>query len=85
MKELIIQEIMPEPFCQRGKWIFYIILYFLALKFLFRGFMIFPLARYIGAYAIFVMVIPYIMIHFGKSVFETLGSIIAGRFWEPWL
>lgn len=53
-------------------------LYFLALEFFFRGFMLFALARYFGAYAIFVMVIPYAMIHFGKPFAETVGSVIAG-------
>ena len=53
-------------------------LYFLALEFLFRGFMLFTMARYLGAYAIFVMVIPYAMIHFGKPFAETVGSVIAG-------
>ncbi|MFC1716080.1 type II CAAX prenyl endopeptidase Rce1 family protein [Candidatus Poribacteria bacterium] len=53
-------------------------LYFVALEFFFRGFMLFTLARYMGAYAIFVMVIPYAMIHFGKPFAETLGSVIAG-------
>ena len=53
-------------------------LYFLALEFFFRGFMLFTLVRYLGAYAIFVMVIPYAMIHFGKPFAETVGSIIAG-------
>lgn len=55
-------------------------LYFLTLEFLFRGFMIFSLARYLGSFSIFVMVIPYVMIHFGKPFAETLGSIIAGIF-----
>jgi membrane protease YdiL (CAAX protease family) len=53
-------------------------LYFVALEFFFRGFMLFTMARYIGAYAIFVMAIPYAMIHFGKPFAETLGSVIAG-------
>jgi len=53
-------------------------LYFIALEFFFRGFMLFTVARYLGAYAIFVMVIPYAMIHFGKPFTETVGSIIAG-------
>ncbi|MBD3183582.1 hypothetical protein GF312_14915 [Candidatus Poribacteria bacterium] len=53
-------------------------LYFIALEFFFRGFMLFTMVRYIGVYAIFVMVIPYVMIHFGKPFAETLGSIIAG-------
>lgn len=55
-------------------------LYFLILEFFFRGFMIFSFARYLGSFSIFVMVIPYVMIHFGKPFAETLGSIIAGIF-----
>jgi len=53
-------------------------IYFIALEFFFRGFMLFTMARYMGAYAIFVMVIPYAMVHFGKPFAETIGSIIAG-------
>jgi len=53
-------------------------LYFVALEFFCRGFMLFALARYLGAYAIFVMVVPYVMIHFGKPLAETFGSVIAG-------
>lgn len=53
-------------------------LYFVALEFFLRGFMLFTMARYMGAYAIFVMVIPYVMIHFGKPFPETLGSVITG-------
>jgi len=51
---------------------------FLMLEFFFRGFLIFALARYIGSLAIFVMVVPYAMIHFGKPLAECLGSILAG-------
>jgi hypothetical protein len=53
-------------------------LYFVVIEFFFRGFMVFSLARYIGALSIFVMDIPYVMIHFGKPASETIGSIIAG-------
>ena len=31
-----------------------------------------------GSHAIFVMVVPYVMIHFGKPMLETVGAIIAG-------
>jgi membrane protease YdiL (CAAX protease family) len=31
-----------------------------------------------GAYAIFVMVVPYCMIHFGKPFLECFAAIIAG-------
>jgi uncharacterized protein len=55
-------------------------IYFIVLEFFFRGFMIFSLARYLGSFSIFVMTIPYVMVHFGKPFSETLGSIIAGIF-----
>ncbi len=51
---------------------------FVALEFFFRGFMLHPLRRSMGAYAIFVMVVPYCMIHFGKPFLECFAAIIAG-------
>ena len=51
---------------------------FFALEFFFRGFFLHALKRSIGAYAIFVMAVPYCMIHFGKPMPETLGAIAAG-------
>jgi len=53
-------------------------LQFVLLEFFFRGFLLFSLARYIGSLAIFVMVVPYAMIHLGKPLAECLGSIVAG-------
>jgi hypothetical protein len=53
-------------------------LQFLMLECFFRGFLIFGLARYIGSLAIFVMVVPYAMIHLSKPLAECLGSIVAG-------
>ena len=43
-----------------------------------RGFILFALVRYFGHVAIFVMTIPYTMIHFAKPLPETFGAIIAG-------
>lgn len=51
---------------------------FLSLEFFFRGFMLHGLKRAIGAHAIWVMVVPYCMIHYGKPLPETLGAIFAG-------
>lgn len=51
---------------------------FLALEFFFRGFILFALERTMGAYAIFVMIVPYCMIHFHKPVAEVVGAIFAG-------
>jgi uncharacterized protein len=51
---------------------------FFALEFFFRGFMLFALRRSLGANAIFVMIVPYCMIHFHKPVAEVSGAIFAG-------
>ena len=51
---------------------------FAALEFFFRGFLLFGLVRSLGSAAIFVSVVPYTMIHFGKALPETLGSVLAG-------
>jgi membrane protease YdiL (CAAX protease family) len=51
---------------------------FVALEFFFRGFMLAGLRRSFGAGAIFVMIVPYCMVHFGKPLPETLGAIVAG-------
>jgi hypothetical protein len=51
---------------------------FLMLEFFFRGFLIFALARAIGSLSIFVMVVPYAMIHLSKPLPECLGAIVTG-------
>jgi membrane protease YdiL (CAAX protease family) len=51
---------------------------FLSLEFFFRGFMIQPLRRILGSPAIFAMMIPYVMIHFGKPMPECFAAILAG-------
>lgn len=51
---------------------------FLMLEFFFRGFLCFALARSIGSLAVFVMVVPYAMIHLSKPMAECFGSILTG-------
>lgn len=51
---------------------------FFALEFFFRGYMLRGLGQVMGSKAIFVMIIPYCMIHFGKPFSETIGAILAG-------
>ncbi len=51
---------------------------FISLEFFFRGFLLQGLRRVLGSNAIFVMMLPYCMIHFGKPVLETIGAIGAG-------
>ena len=51
---------------------------FLSLEFFFRGFLLQGLRRALGSNAIFVMIVPYNMIHYGKPMAETMGAIGAG-------
>jgi membrane protease YdiL (CAAX protease family) len=51
---------------------------FLSLEFFFRGVMLSTLRKVAGSNAIFVMIVPYCMIHYGKPMPETIGAIGAG-------
>lgn len=51
---------------------------FVAIEFFFRGFILHGIKSRFGFYSIFVMIIPYCMIHFGKTFEETIAAIIAG-------
>jgi len=51
---------------------------FAGLEFFYRGFLVHGMKRRFGYAAIWVMVIPYLTIHFGKPPSEALGSIFAG-------
>ncbi len=51
---------------------------FFALEFFYRGVLIHGIKHRFGVYSILVSTIPYVMIHFGKPLPETLGSIVAG-------
>lgn len=51
---------------------------FLFLEFFFRGFLLNTLAPRLGAASIFVMVVPYTMIHFAKPWPEALGAVLFG-------
>ncbi len=51
---------------------------FIALEFFFRGFFLHGLKRRFGWAAIFVMVVPYNMLHYGKPMAESLAAIVGG-------
>ena len=51
---------------------------FVSLEVFFRGFILNGLRKACGSNAIFVMIVPYCMIHYGKPLPETLGAIGAG-------
>jgi membrane protease YdiL (CAAX protease family) len=51
---------------------------FFALEFFFRGFMLHGIKKRFGFYSIWIMMIPYMMIHFQKPMPETIGAVFAG-------
>jgi hypothetical protein len=51
---------------------------FLAVELMYRGFLIFKMENYLGQYVVLPMVIIYAVLHFGKPLGETLGSIGGG-------
>ena len=53
-------------------------LQFVALEFFFRGFLIHGVRDRLGTASVFTMVVPYVMIHFEKPLYETLGALVAG-------
>jgi membrane protease YdiL (CAAX protease family) len=53
---------------------------FFSLEFFFRGYWLRSMRTALGSNAIFAMVVPYCMIHFGKPFPETLAAIAAGVF-----
>jgi len=53
-------------------------LQFFALELFFRGWILGALRKSFGAGAVFVMAVPYCMIHFGKPYLEANGAIVAG-------
>ncbi len=61
-------------------WELIYFLQFVGLEFFFRGFLVHSLKPSLGLYSIFVMTVPYCMIHFSKPLPETFSAIAAGIF-----
>ncbi|EYF00417.1 CPBP family glutamic-type intramembrane protease [Chondromyces apiculatus] len=51
---------------------------FFALEIFFRGFWLSGLRQTMGSGAIFAMIVPYCMIHYGKPYLEAAGAVVAG-------
>jgi membrane protease YdiL (CAAX protease family) len=51
---------------------------FFGLEIFFRGFWLTGLRKRMGSAAIFTMIVPYCMIHYGKPYLETCGAVVAG-------
>ncbi len=71
-----------EPYLSAafGTWEAVYFFQFFGLEFFFRGFLVQSLKPSLGIYSIFVMTVPYCMIHFGKPMPESFAAIAAGIF-----
>jgi membrane protease YdiL (CAAX protease family) len=70
---------LNEPLYEYFLWweILYFI-QFIGVEFFFRGFLIHATKHRFGIYSVYVSLLPYVMIHFGKPFPETIGAIAAG-------
>lgn len=57
-----------------GAWL----VYFFAWEFFFRGFWLFGLSRSLGSLAIFVQMVPFVMMHYKKPELESYAAVVAG-------
>ena len=55
-----------------------LLVYLFAWEFVWRGFMLFGLEEKFGYYAIFIQMIPFLILHNGKPMAETFGAIFGG-------
>ena len=79
------QAVYPHAHSVRGEWTLFLIyesafvLYFIGWEFIWRGYVLFGLLRHTGAaVAVLVQMLPFVILHFGKPLPETFGSIAAG-------
>jgi membrane protease YdiL (CAAX protease family) len=57
------------------RWEALYMIQFFGVEFFYRGFLVHGLKHRFGVYAIFVMMVPYCMLHFNKPMPETLAAI----------
>jgi len=72
----------PVPADSRNYFVLFLT-YFLFMwgwEFLNRGFLLLGLKRYVGVYAVYIQLIPFVILHLGKPSFELYGSILFGLF-----
>lgn len=74
----------PHLSIARNDWTIFILyevgifIYLLAWEFVWRGFVLFGLYEKFGNYAIFIQMIPFVILHNGKPFPETIGAIAGG-------
>jgi len=74
----------PHLQMAKSNWSIFIIyeigmlIYLFAWEFIWRGFMLFGLEKKFGYYAVFIQMIPFVILHNGKPELETFSSILGG-------
>ena len=58
----------------------FFILFIFSWEFIFRGFVLFGLENKFGFYAVFIQMIPFVLLHTGKPFLETFASIFGAIF-----
>ncbi len=53
-------------------------LYFIAWEYFFRGFMTFSLEKTLGIWTVFVQMLPFVVMHFGKPDLEAMSAVFGG-------
>jgi membrane protease YdiL (CAAX protease family) len=73
-------ELAPGEALWPNLWTWWLLYWaqFVALEFFFRGFIVHALAPRLGYVSVFVMIVPYNMIHYGKPMPEALAAIVGG-------
>lgn len=73
-------ETSPFPWKAFLVWEGFYLLQFVGVEYFFRGFLVLPLREKLGSAAVYLPILPYVMIHFGKPLPETLAAAFAGWF-----
>jgi len=78
------RQIYPHAQIVRTDWILFVLyeicvlLYMTGWEFIWRGYLLFGLKDRFGDTAVFIQMIPFVLLHFGKPVIETFGAVIGG-------
>jgi membrane protease YdiL (CAAX protease family) len=72
--------VLPGESLTPDLWVWWALYWaqFVALEFFFRGFIVHGLVPRLGWISIFVMVVPYNMLHYDKPMLEALAAIVGG-------
>lgn len=76
-------DVYPHLSSAKESWTIFLIyelgllVYMLAWEIVWRGYMLFGLYEKFGFYSIFIQMIPFVILHNGKPMLETFGSILA--------